>query len=228
MNAKQVAPPFVAPKPSVSEPEASESSDEVEEVVSAPVPGLLEAVQELDPSAAGTVSEQEASELAVSYWASGGQAIGGLTLGNKSPTADSGLAKVGVVGKVNNPFREPEPSAANPFATRRETKNVVVHMELVEPIGVVPTWNEFVKFVMEHGDHIRRVRFPNPPRNQQMIEELNRMDAVTRNRGGVVSAEARPVAVIDTVWKGIPVWNDGRCMIEHVKYGWAEWHDCQS
>jgi hypothetical protein len=245
MNAKQVAPPFVKPQAASSDSETKIGEevrfgpeDEVDDVATVPVEGLFEAVQELGEASVSAEREQSVVELPAdpdvvneSYWASGGQVIGGLTLGNKSPSADATLAKVGVTGKIegksSNPFKPPEPNQSNPFAKRVIREAEPNQIAWMVPEGT-PTWNEFVKFVMEHGDHIRRVRYPNPPRNAVMIAEMNRMDRIRQVRGEAQVISARPVAVIDTVWKGVPVFDESRCMIEHEKYGWAEWSDCQS
>jgi hypothetical protein len=214
-------------------PEDDVSSDDVP---TAPVPGLLEAVQELGEASVSAEREQSIVEQTdeqmagnvEEYWSSGGGSIGGLTLGNTAPQVASSAQRETkmIEGKSSNPFKPPEPNQSNPFAKRVIREAEPNQIAWMVPEGT-PTWNEFVKFVMEHGDHIRRVRYPNPPRNAVMIAEMNRMDAVNHARGQYV-VDARPVAVIDTVWKGVPVFDAGQCMIEHDKYGWASWEDCQS
>lgn len=206
MTAKvQTPPPFGQPKPNEA---LSESKDEtlttLGDTPTQEVPGLSDAVDEELKGELDTEGKV--------YWASGGTNVGGLELGNFSKPA--------------RPFDEQPVNPKNPFQ-RKEVAPPVKAMELFEVPSGTPSWRELVTFVCEHGKDIVRVRFPNAPRNEEMITEMARMDAVNRNRGGEVSAEARPCTVIDTIWKGIPVWNEGKCQIEHIKYGWTDWEDCQ-
>jgi hypothetical protein len=147
--------------------------------------------------------------------------IGGVQLGNRAPQAVTTSA---------NPFKPAPPNPKNPFA-QREVVKPVEKMALFEvPVGT-PSWRDFVNFVLEHAKDIQKVRYPNAPRNEELIEQMRQLR--TRQMRSDPSGAARPVGeevvnVIDTIYKGIPVVNEGQCMIQHVRHGWASWEDCQS
>jgi len=145
------------------------------------------------------------NDAAVRGMKEGSGTLGGFALGNKSqPT---------LVGEGNT--LQP---GENPF-TKKAPEPVVVQEEVIIAPDGTPMWGDFVKFVMKHGDHIQRVEYPNPPKNTDMEEFF---------RGKPVPAGGRPVNVIDTQWKGIPVFQGGAARIMHDVYGWATWEDCQT
>jgi len=134
--------------------------------------------------------------------------VGGVMLGNKAP------AELAGAGNVGKPTLAP---GENPFKKKEEVKPVEQPEVITAPEGT-PAWGDFVKFVMKNGDHIMRVEYPNPPRNADLEEFFK----------GKPRANEQPWNVIDTQWKGIPVFQGGAARIMHDVYGWASWEDCQS
>jgi hypothetical protein len=199
MADKQVAPPFGVKQ-------VSESKDETLATLgdepTAEVSGLSDAVDEAIERENEKQVELDAG--GANYWASGGTNIGGLELGNRAPSVAP------LRGSKGNPFLEPKANERNPFARKAEAPQAPSQTVWPDDSpGMLsrPSWRELVNFVLEHGKDIQRVRYPNPP-------------------VGVGAHGAS--TVIDTVWKGVPVWNAGKCEIEHVKYGWTDWADCVS
>lgn len=216
---KQVPPPFgkqtgteknepVTTLPS-SPVQFSEGPIPVEDPVVRKQEGVLATLFEEQPSAEPSSSEPASERRVVEqsdeqmagnvdeYWLNG--TIGGLSLGNKS----GGAAPA-------NPFKAPPPNPKNPFQRTDKVVVPVVQDPLFDVPEGTPSWRDVVAFVMVHGKDIQSIRYPNAPRNQEVIG---------LGKGWTT--------VIDTVWKGVPVINGEKCQIQHVKYGWAEWEDCQ-
>lgn len=129
---------------------------------------------------------------------------------NTSEYWSSGTIGGLALGNKSNPFGPAPVNPKNPF-TRSVASSEAKPSETVMfdvPDGT-PSWRELVGFVVEHGKDINGVRYPNPPRNAEV-------------------ATQGWSTVIDTVWKGVPVWNGERCEIRHSRYGWTSWEDCQS
>jgi hypothetical protein len=235
MTSKQVAPPFAKPENTQVSKEIVETdhitegtgnAEEMGEVQTTPVEGLSDAVEEELAKAPAPDVEGEA------YWASGGNIIGGLTLGNRAaPQAASSVSETKVGGGTGiNPFK-PEPgNQSNPFKRIERKVEKVEQVRMFDvPVGT-PSWRDFVNFVLEHAADIVKVRYPNPPRNAELIAEMNALRAKQVSRGKEIDRGGLEdvVNVIDTIYKGIPVVNAGRVEIQHVRYGWASWEDCQS
>lgn len=97
-----------------------------------------------------------------------------------------------------NPFTAPPPPP-KPFPPE----------ELFDRSESTPPWGTFVQFIMKYGEKIDRAEYPNPPRYDPSYP----VD--------------RPITV-DTLWKGVPVFNAPAARVHHIAEGWVDWAECIS